>query len=229
MPPHSHPERHLHGHRERPRTADTRNTVTSLDRQQADYADERRRVQADLDRYRRMLDAGERLASIEFSVCPRCMQSLTQRQVPDGTCRVCLQPDPVTSATESADDPYETRQLKDQITEMDGQLEATAAQQPAAAGRGRRRPRTARQTPLSGHRRADRRAHHPATTGLQRRRAALRHSPRQAERTRARAPPVGPGRRHRSVRRAAPRGPGKTALGDDKRPSRSRRTPPRRS
>ena len=79
-----------------------------------------------------MLDAGERLASIEFSVCPRCMQSLTQRQVPDGTCRVCLQPDPVTSATESADDPYETRQLKDQITEMDGQLEATAAQLAAA-------------------------------------------------------------------------------------------------
>ena len=111
--------------------ADMRSTVTSLDRQQADYADERRRVQADLDRYRRMLDAGQRLASIEFSVCPRCMQSLTQRQVPDGTCRVCLQPNPVTAA-ESADDLYETRQLKEQIAEMGGQLEATVAQLAAA-------------------------------------------------------------------------------------------------
>lgn len=111
--------------------ADAHDNVTSMDRQQAEYSGERRRVQADLDRYRRMLDAGERLASIEFSVCPRCMQSLTQRQVPIGTCRVCLQPDPVT-ATAETDDLYETRQLKDQITEMDGQLEATAAQLAAA-------------------------------------------------------------------------------------------------
>lgn len=107
--------------------ADAHNTVTSLDRQQADYTGERRRVQGDLDRYRRMLDAGKRLASIEFSVCPRCMQSLTQRDVPDGTCRVCLQPDPV-AAHENEDDQYETRQLRDQITEMDGQLEAITAQ-----------------------------------------------------------------------------------------------------
>lgn len=111
--------------------ADARDAITSLDRQQTDYAGERRRVQADLDRYRRMLDAGERLASIEFSVCPRCMQSLTQRDVPDGTCRVCLQPDPV-AISESADDLYETRQLRDQITEMDGQLEGAAAQLAAA-------------------------------------------------------------------------------------------------
>jgi hypothetical protein len=75
-----------------------------------------------------MLDAGERLASIEFSVCPRCMQSLTQRQLPDGTCRVCLQPDPVAAAPGTGDDPYETRQLRDQISEMDGQLEAITTQ-----------------------------------------------------------------------------------------------------
>jgi DNA repair exonuclease SbcCD ATPase subunit len=111
---------------------EARDAVTSLGRQQADYSGERRRVQADLDRYRRMLDAGERLASIEFSVCPRCMQSLTQRPVPDGACRVCLQPDPVT-ATETEDDLYETRQLRDQIAEMDGQLASTATQAAAAA------------------------------------------------------------------------------------------------
>jgi AAA domain len=107
--------------------ADARHAVTSLDRQQADYSSERRRVQADLDRYRRMLDAGERLASIEFSLCPRCMQSLTERHVPDGACRVCLQPDPV-AVPETEDDLYETRQLRDQIIEMDGQLASTAAQ-----------------------------------------------------------------------------------------------------
>lgn len=111
--------------------SDARDTVTSLDRQQADYSGERRRVQADLDRYRRMLDAGERLASIEFSVCPRCMQSLTQRDVSDGACRVCMQPDPI-AISESDDDLYETRQLRDQISEMDGQLEATAKQLAAA-------------------------------------------------------------------------------------------------
>jgi hypothetical protein len=114
--------------------ADARDTVTSLTRQQADYAGERRRVQADLDRYQRMRDAGERLASIEFSVCPRCMQSLDLRPlpVPYGSCRVCLQPDPVAVAPQTEDDLYETRQLKDQITEMADQLEATAGQLAAA-------------------------------------------------------------------------------------------------
>ena len=80
--------------------AEARRALVGLARQQADCARERRRVQADLDRYHRMLDAGERLASIEFTVCPRCMQSLTQRHVPDSACRVCLQPDPVRPATQ---------------------------------------------------------------------------------------------------------------------------------
>jgi hypothetical protein len=112
--------------------ADARTTVIGLTRQQAEHTGERRRVQADLDRYRRMRDAGERLASIEFTVCPRCMQSLTQRHVSDGSCRVCLQPDPVTTATIGETDLYESRQLADQLAEMDGQLHAVAGQIAAA-------------------------------------------------------------------------------------------------
>jgi hypothetical protein len=112
--------------------ADARAAVTSLARQQADYTSERRRVQADLDRFNRMRDAGERLADIEFSVCPRCMQSLTQRPVPGGACRVCLQPDPVTTTTIAATDMYEARQLTGQLREMGDQLEATSEQLAAA-------------------------------------------------------------------------------------------------
>lgn len=106
--------------------AEARAAVTALIGQQADYRSERRRVQQDLDRLNRMRDAGERLANIEFSVCPRCMQSLSSRQVPPHACRLCLQPDPVSSQTDS--DVYEQTQLQDQLTEMDDQLLALADQ-----------------------------------------------------------------------------------------------------
>src|SRR5262249_8858208 len=107
--------------------ADARSTVTSLLRQHAEYAAERRRVQVDLDRLHRMRDAGERLANIEFVVCPRCLQSLTQRSTPDGTCRVCLQPDPVDGGKGDTDQ-YEAQQLTDQLAEMDDQLQVIAEQ-----------------------------------------------------------------------------------------------------
>jgi AAA domain len=113
--------------------ADARATVTALARQQADYTSERRRVQTDLDRFHRMRDAGERLANIEFTVCPRCLQSLTQRPVPDGSCRVCLQPDPVTAAAVGDTDLYEARQLADPLAEMDDQVHALSGQLAAAA------------------------------------------------------------------------------------------------
>jgi hypothetical protein len=113
--------------------ADARATVTALARQQADYTSERRRVQTDLDRFHRMRDAGERLASIEFTVCPRCLQPLTNRPVPDGSCRVCLQPDPVTAAAAGDTDLYEARQLADQLAEMDDQIHALSGQLAAAA------------------------------------------------------------------------------------------------
>ena len=74
-----------------------------------------------------MRDAGERLADFEFTFCPRCMQSLTARPVPDGACRVCLQDDPVHADLDGGD-LYEARQLGDQLDEMDGQLELLAGQ-----------------------------------------------------------------------------------------------------
>jgi hypothetical protein len=111
--------------------ADARRTVVDLARQQAECVSERRRVKSDLDRYQRMRDAGERLASIEFTVCPRCMQSLTSRPVPDGACRVCLQEDPVHGSL-GGGDLYEARQLSDQLDEMDDQLQVLAGQAAAA-------------------------------------------------------------------------------------------------
>ncbi|MFE3117515.1 AAA family ATPase [Streptomyces niveus] len=100
--------------------ADTRATVKELQRQRNEYALERHRVQSDLDRLNRMRDAGERLASIEFLVCPRCVQPLSSREVQVDTCRVCLQPDPVETSGEV--DQYELRQLTQQLEEMDDQL-----------------------------------------------------------------------------------------------------------
>ncbi|GAA1525745.1 hypothetical protein GCM10009730_37880 [Streptomyces albidochromogenes] len=106
--------------------ADARATETSLTRQQEDYAGEIRRVQAELARLNRMRDAGERLAQIEFTSCPRCMQSLKNRTVPVGQCRVCLQPDESVSTGEL--DQYEASQLGDQIDEMRHQLDFLAQQ-----------------------------------------------------------------------------------------------------
>jgi len=107
--------------------ADARKTAVDLARQQAECASERRRVRGDLDRYHRMRDAGERLADFEFTLCPRCMQSLTARRVPEGACRVCLQDDPVHAGLDGGD-LYEARQLADQLEEMDDQLELLAGQ-----------------------------------------------------------------------------------------------------
>lgn len=106
--------------------AAARAAVTDLVRRQAEYAAGQRRVQSDLDRLNRMRDAGARLASIEFAVCPRCMQSLTKRAVPDGACRVCLQHDPVEPS--EGIDQYEARQLTDQLHEIRDQLVLIVAQ-----------------------------------------------------------------------------------------------------
>lgn len=57
-------------------------------------------IQLDLARLDRSATAIDKLSPFEFVVCPRCMQSLTNRPVADGLCIVCLQPDP---ADESAD------------------------------------------------------------------------------------------------------------------------------
>ncbi|ROO87862.1 hypothetical protein EDD29_5509 [Actinocorallia herbida] len=96
--------------------ADSRAAAIDLARRQAHNNAERTRVQTDLGRLNRMRDAGERLADIEFTVCPRCMQSIKKRTVPAGSCRLCLQSDPVSTPTEH--DHYEVRQLTEQLSEM---------------------------------------------------------------------------------------------------------------
>jgi hypothetical protein len=112
------------------RLADARAMVTSLTRQRQELTSERRRVEADLARLERMRDAGARIANIEFVTCPRCLQSLAARPVPNGACRVCLQHDPVTAGHD--EDQYEQRQLTEQLREMDGQLEILDSQLTAA-------------------------------------------------------------------------------------------------
>lgn len=110
---------------------EARTRVEDLERERVDFIAEHRRIKGDIDRLARMRDAGERLASIEFLVCPRCMQSLAQRPVPDGSCRVCLQDDPVGST--GGTDPYEARQLADQLSELDFQLRHIVTQADATA------------------------------------------------------------------------------------------------
>ncbi|PWR07433.1 hypothetical protein DKT69_34810 [Micromonospora sicca] len=102
------------------RLAEAKATVQALIRQRADLTAERRRVEGDLARLHRMRDAGDRIANIEFVTCPRCLQSLTDRAVPEGACRLCLQPDPVTPDSDT--DQYEQRQLTGQLHEMSDQL-----------------------------------------------------------------------------------------------------------
>lgn len=109
--------------------ADARNSAARLAQQQAEYSHERRRILQDLDRLRRLQDASDRLASIEFMVCPRCLQDVTHRETPHDQCRLCLQPDPVSAdTTPRGQGNYEQRQLTDQLAEMDELLITIANQ-----------------------------------------------------------------------------------------------------
>lgn len=109
--------------------ATARQTAIVLAQQQVDYGAERRRVTQELDRLRRLHDAGEHLAAFEFMVCPRCMQDIHQRDIEAGQCRLCLQPDPVRpDRSSTAEGSYEQRQLRDQLAELDEQLASSAEQ-----------------------------------------------------------------------------------------------------
>lgn len=99
--------------------------VTSLEREGADYRSEKRQLEQDLARLAQMSSAGARLANIEFAVCPRCTQSLSNRAVEPGACRVCLQHDTVDELPAGQ---YETAQLTDQMDEVDRQLTVIARQ-----------------------------------------------------------------------------------------------------
>jgi hypothetical protein len=100
--------------------AEARALAHELRRQKGDYETERRRVMQDISRLARMASAGLRLASIEFSICPRCTQRLDQRAVSAGSCPVCLQPDIVSGL--AIGDQYESEQLGDQLGDIEYQL-----------------------------------------------------------------------------------------------------------
>ncbi|MEV0934962.1 AAA family ATPase [Streptomyces phaeochromogenes] len=106
--------------------AEARAITQELIRERNEIDLENRRVKADRARLERMRDAGDRLANIEFSVCPRCMQPLSNRSVQEDCCRLCLQSDPV--SPERAADSYELQQLELQLVEMDAQREVTEQQ-----------------------------------------------------------------------------------------------------
>lgn len=110
--------------------AEARAFSSDLTREAAEYTSERRRVQLDIARLDRLVSAGARLANIEFNSCPRCLQSL-DREVPDGTCRVCLQEDVVGDLPATGQ--YEAAQLRSQLEEIDEQLVQVQTAQAAAA------------------------------------------------------------------------------------------------
>lgn len=101
------------------RVAEAQALVSQLSAERAEYVAERRRVELDIARLNRMMSAGSRLANIEFVSCPRCLQSL-DREVPAGSCRVCLQDDVVADVPSAG--PYELGQLQTQLEEISDQL-----------------------------------------------------------------------------------------------------------
>jgi hypothetical protein len=105
--------------------AEARELVGDLTRESRENDRERRRVQQDLARLERMASAGERLADIEFVVCPRCTQRLTDRPVPAGTCRVCLQEDILADLPDGG---YERGQLAEQLADLERQIAVVDAQ-----------------------------------------------------------------------------------------------------
>ena len=100
--------------------AEARDLATELARQREDYTTERRRAAQDIERLVRTEWAGQRLASIEFAICPRCTQRLDNRSVPEDKCPVCLQDDIVAGLP--ASDQYEPSRLQEQLAEIDDQL-----------------------------------------------------------------------------------------------------------
>lgn len=114
--------------------AEAKSVYDSTLRERSEYAAERRRVQQDRERLRRMQDAGARLAKIEFAFCPRCMQRVSGRETSVDTCCLCLLPEPsVDSATIDAAETYEMHQLATQVAEIDDQLLVLESQLEGAA------------------------------------------------------------------------------------------------
>ena len=109
-------------------TAEAQNALALLGQHRTDFTREHALVRQDITQITRMITAGQRLAEIEFAVCPRCMQSVKKRPVPDHACRLCLQPDPVsTRQSASTTSTYELNHLTGQLKELETQIEGIEA------------------------------------------------------------------------------------------------------
>ncbi|GAA1749182.1 AAA family ATPase [Streptomonospora arabica] len=74
--------------------ADVEEEIDQLTRVQQDRTSRIDRLHREITRLERFQHANGALADVEFAVCPRCMQSIAERHVEEGACRLCLQPEP---------------------------------------------------------------------------------------------------------------------------------------
>ena len=94
---------------------------------------DRLRAQVVLDDQRttRTMLAGTELGAIEFRVCPRCLQTVAEREVEAGACLLCTQPEPAAPTVTLED---EAERLRGQLAETEALLaQARAALEVAAA------------------------------------------------------------------------------------------------
>ena len=85
-------------------TLRTQAALRELAQVQKDRQEHANGLRKSLERLQRLRSANDLLTPIEFSQCPRCMQDIDGRHTPAGTCRLCLQPEPLTEE----EDPGET-------------------------------------------------------------------------------------------------------------------------
>ncbi|WP_432850816.1 AAA family ATPase [Amycolatopsis sp. CA-161197] len=110
------------------RAEDARKQLVELDTTLGDRRSLLASVRQSIRRLERTSDAFLRLASIEFSTCPRCTQSIEERDIEPGHCRLCTQPEPeVDSSSTTAGHlaSSEVEQLRVQADELE-QLVTTA-------------------------------------------------------------------------------------------------------
>ncbi|KIH98120.1 hypothetical protein LP52_15710 [Streptomonospora alba] len=74
--------------------ADVEEEIDQLTRVQHDRTSRIDRLHREITRLERFPHANGALADVEFAVCPRCMQSIAERHVEEGACRLCVQPEP---------------------------------------------------------------------------------------------------------------------------------------
>jgi hypothetical protein len=108
----------------RERSAHAHHELADLERSQEDRRNLAAGIRQDLTRLARVRDATTRLADIEFVVCPRCSQSVRDRDVSPGVCRLCLQSEPPPPESENSGESYEMAQLSAQASEVEELLAA---------------------------------------------------------------------------------------------------------